>query len=271
MHEWPRPVQAAGRIDADVVTLACERDRVLLYRMIESFVSQVGEPAEILLVSDGSLTRDTTELLTGLSPSVRVTSFPGFIQEHPPPALVEQYAQIDLWGVKLAVEMRPPSGRPLIYTDSDVLFLGGGARLREYLAGDRPRYMRQEVDAYDERLTDGSDVLPGVNAGFYICPREIDWTEPVERLARVIDEPTIFTEQTVLALALTAAGAEPLPPDEFVLSYDDLKWPWDRYRRRDIVVRHYASHEIRWKLWLHGGPAGLRTLPRACLQALLGR
>ena len=62
-----------------------------------------------------------------------------------------------------------------------------------------------------------------------------------------------------------------MPPDEFVLSYDDMKWPWDSYRRSDVVLRHYASHLIRWKLWLYGGPHGLRTLPRACLSALLGR
>ena len=80
--------------------------------------------------------------------------------------------------------------------------------MRDYLDNGTPRYMRQEVNAYDRRLTDGTDVLPGVNAGFGIYPRELDWTEPLARLARVVRSPTIFTEQTVLALALTAGGAE---------------------------------------------------------------
>ena len=44
--------------------------------------------------------------------------------------------------------------------------------------------------------------------------------------------------------------------------------PWDAYATRDIVLRHYASPILRWKLWLKGGPRGLRSIPQAWMASV---
>jgi hypothetical protein len=121
---------------------------------------------------------------------------------------------------------------------------------------------------YDERMIEGLDVLPGANAGFCLFRRTPDWSLAFDRLAAVVEDATSLSEQTAVAITLTREGARPLPADQFILNWDDLGIPWDPYARRDVVLRHYATPARRWKLWLRGGPRGLRTLPRAGVEAV---
>src|SRR5437868_629641 len=54
LDEWRAPPPRSD-IDVDLVTVACERDRVLSVRMVHSFLQHAGRPRHLWVVSDGSL------------------------------------------------------------------------------------------------------------------------------------------------------------------------------------------------------------------------
>jgi hypothetical protein len=61
-----------------------------------------------------------------------------------------------------------------------------------------------------------------------------------------------FTEQTIVHLAMTQAGCQPLPPDLYVLQNDD-QWLWrDLHVKTGAVARHYIS-SFRHKMWVQVG------------------
>jgi hypothetical protein len=230
--------------------------------MIASFLERVGTPSVLRVVSDGTVTHQTCAALRRICPTIEVMTFRAFSSTERQRAIVTQFAEKHPLGKKLSLIMAE-GPHPILYVDSDVEFLSGGHRLREFVRRDgAPRYMQQWVDGYDERMTRGLDLLPGVNAGLVLIPRPLDWAESLARLELAVGLPTDLTEQTAVAIAFTRAFAQPFPSDEFILTWDDATRPWDPYARRDVVVRHYSG-TLRWKLWLRGGPRGLRHLPAA--------
>jgi len=274
LHRW-RPVPEGSRIDVEVVTLACERDALELMRMASSFVRHAGHPAELVVVDDGSLSRATADAVRRVSRSVRVTSLPEFATALPEHPLSERLvAGAFPHAKKLALLAQGLGERPRLYADTDIEFFPAAARLRAYVEDPdpRPRYNLHADDAgalYDPRMTEGLELAPGVNAGFCLFRGPVDWRPAFDRLAPVADDATPLSEQTAVAIAMAGAGGVPLPEDQFVLAWDDLRVPWDPYARGGAVLRHYASPARRWKLWLRGGPAGMRTLPLAAIEALV--
>jgi hypothetical protein len=271
LASW-QPPEVAHTVPLDVATLACERDSLELFRMVTSFLQHVGQPQSFSVFSDGSLSNETIAALQRLSPIVRVTpavelAFP--LHGHP----IEAAVRADKFphATKLLVLAQSPQSRPRLYLDTDIEFFPGAWRFRQCVARSpaRPRYMAADVFYYDERMTTDLDLLPAVNAGFVLLSKSISWRRAFDRLMLVLDAPTGLSEQTAVAIALSEASAAALPEADYVLAWDDLRFPWDPYARRDTVLRHYASPAIRWKLWLRGGPKGVKALPRAAFRALI--
>jgi hypothetical protein len=273
--DWSSP-PASPQMDVEVITLASERDRAELMRMVHSFLTQVGTPTSFVVVSDGTLSRDTADHVRKLSTAVEVRALDHYAADSRGHPLMPRLLRGDFpFGAKIPLLVQPLASRPRLYVDTDIEFFRGGHRLRALIDDEerRPRFMLQPgavMSSYDLRMTDGLSMIVGVNAGFCLLKETIDWSLALDRLNRVIDEPHVLSEQTAFGIAISQAAGLPLPGEDFVLKWDDLGVPWDSYARRDIVLRHYASTSRRWKLWLRGGPKGARTLPRAAFDCLVG-
>ena len=273
IDRWPTQ-PTAGFVRLDVMTLACERDALELMRMVSSLIRHVGMPRRLDVVSDGTLSQRTSSALRHMCPVARVLgaeSLTDPLPGHPLGKLLRDNAFP--FALKLLVVAQPPTDVPRLYLDSDIEFFRGAGRFRELIAAPMtaPRYMSLGTFDYDERLTDGLKLLPGANAGFILAARRLPWRLAFDRLAAVAETAVPISEQTAVAIALTQARAEALPEDDYILAWDDLGVPWDPYARRGVVLRHYASPARRWKMWLRGGPSGMRTLPRAVATALFTR
>ncbi len=271
IDEW-RPPPAPSPVDVDVITLASERDRAELMRMVHSLLTHVGQPTSFVIVSDGTLSRDTGAHVRRLSSAIEVTSLDDYVTDPPlhpvvPRLLTGEYPH----GAKALLLMEPVTDRPRLYVDTDIEFFRGAHRLRAMIDDGerRPRFNRQgdgEMSLYDARMIEGVSLTLGVNAGFCLLKDTPDWSLALDRLGLVIDNPHMLSEQTAFAIAMSESNGLALSVDDFVLHWDDLGLPWDPYARRDIVMRHYASPARRWKLWMRGGPRGARTLPRAAYE-----
>jgi len=275
--DWP-PARPARQVDIDVVTLACERDAVVLMRMLDSLLRHLGEPASLTVVSDGSLQQDASAAVRRLFERTRILDFDRDVRPDVRHPVIRRFCDTHVWGKKLALYARPLDGRPRLVLDCDIEFFAGAYRLMELAAkrDPRPMYMAHDRRAgrdetYDRRLTEGLTVLPRVNAGLSLLRADIDWTSALERLERAVEDPTFLTEQTAFAVAMTIADGQALPPEHFVLSWSDAGYPWDRLVTDDTALRHYASAASRWKLLLRGGARGFKSLPRALLAAATSR
>jgi hypothetical protein len=271
IDEW-RPPPASSPLDVEVITLASERDRAELMRMVHSFLTHVGTPASLVIVSDGTLSRDTAAHVCRLSSAIEVRSLEDYATDPPlhpivPRLLTGEYPL----GAKVPLLLASVTNRLRLYLDTDIEFFRGAHRLRAMISDGerRPRFTRQrdgQLSSYDARMIEGVSLTLGVNSGFCLLKDTPDWSLALDRLGLVIDDPHVLSEQTAFAIAMSESNGLPLSVDDFVLDWDDLGVPWDSYARRDIVMRHYASPSRRWKLWMRGGPRGARTLPRAAYE-----
>lgn len=278
LDSWKAPTPR-GPVDAHLVTLACYRDRLLLMRMVASFLSLVGRPKAITIVCHDDL-GDAVDALRRFDAPIECLSFAEYADRENIPPVVRRFAQVHGFGRKLAVLMKRPAGCPVVYTDTDIEFFQGGYRLAELLRspGRNPWYLYDVGAAtapgggYDERLLepDQDPVIQGVNGGFCVFPTPVDWDPVLDRLKPAVDTPLFLTEQTVVAMLMTQEHAWALPSRDYILSWDDSASPIDRHRG-DTVMRHYASPVLRWKLWLRGGHRGMRTLPMALAASALRR
>jgi len=267
------PVPPAS-LDLDVLTLSCERDRLIVWRMMRSFLSRVGRPRSFLVLSDGSISEDTATALRRLSPIVTGVDFHEWAAEQPLPDVVRRFADSHVLGKKIAGMLGEPFPRPRLYVDSDIEFLRGAHRFRELVeaGGSRPRYQLDVAVAareggYDERIVSAvREMLPRVSSGFNLLFEQLDWAGALDALAPIVDAPTFLTEQTTFAVAMTDNAGLALPEDDYVLQWHDLDRPWDAFARKDVVMRHYGSALLRWKMWLKGGDRGLWALPAATVE-----
>ena len=245
-----RPVEPARELSCRVVTFSCERDLPEQVASLRSVLRWGGRPQEVVVVSDGTHTAASRALLEQVDPCVRVAHWQDHVREELPPA-VRRYAESSAMGKKLAVELSLPHDAVLAYVDADVLLRpAAGAALPAALASGVPGYLLDPEDVYLDRrlLHDGEQAEP-LNAGFLVLPGALDWTEPLARLARLDGEPDFHTEQTLVHLAVRAAGGRPLDPARWVVATDDMPLWRDRHRGCEVVLRHYTS-PVRHKLWL---------------------
>src|ERR1700686_965609 len=88
---------------------------------IRSFLTHVGRPKQFVVVSAGSYTSTTIELLEKIDNAVRAKNTP---PPFPPglPNTIQSYLPAHPAGKQLALLMSLPANGPPLYTDSDVLF-----------------------------------------------------------------------------------------------------------------------------------------------------
>jgi hypothetical protein len=264
------------RIDATLVVLACDRDLPEVLIALRSFWREVGEPTVCTIVWDNPIDGDVRVILNSLAAPIRVVVWTAYLDRiiEPGRVLVD-YAASKAMGKKLVVELglKGSADRPLIYMDSDVLFLPGGGddfRRRVRAAG-VSLFIEDFIPAFDERMLEPCEALPPANGGLFVLTTELDWREALRRLERLDAAESGgrgWTEQAALHLALRNSGARPLPAERYVLTSDD----WDQFVGRDLrgvmCARHYTT-EIRWKMWITVARVDLARFRRRLVQVAM--
>lgn len=244
-----RKVNPPRAIPIDVFSYSGERRLAEQVASIRSFLKCAGRPNRFIVVSDGSHSPGSVEMLRAVDECVAVEPVP------PPPAGCSEslaaYLTIHPTGRQLALIMSLPRGRPALYTDSDVLFFAAAGDLQKYVE-------RQNASAYylldcgfagDERLLrGGEEKTEPVNTGVLLIFRSLDWSLAIERFLELPGDPTFFTNQTMTHLTMHANGAQPLAPDKYVVQLDDQFIYPDKLAGPQLALRHYVD-PVRHKFW----------------------
>jgi len=217
---------------------------------IRSFLTYAGRPKQFVVVSDGSYTSKSIELLEKIDNAVRVQTTPPPL---PPglPKTIQSYLTTHPTGKQLALLMSLPANGPTLYSDSDVLFFPHACEL-EALSKTQSitaLYLADYQFSGDERLIrDPSEKQNPANTGFVFLFQKLDWSRGLERLQMLSGEPNFFTNQTVMHFCLHANGAVAFDPGKFVLQVDDQFIYRDRYACPSLAIRHYVN-PVRHKFW----------------------
>jgi len=217
---------------------------------IRSLLRFAGRPEQFTVVSDGTHSERSLELLQRLDPCVRVSPASDWQPQGIPPRAAS-YLATHPTGKQLALVMSLPRNGPALYVDSDVLFFPAARTLSSLSdRNDAPAlYLADCRLSDDERLYRSEDEKKNpVNTGVLFLTRKIDWSRSLDRFLELAGAPNFFTNQTMTHLAMAAAGAAQLDPAKFVLQLDDQFQFADRYASPDIVLRHYVN-PVRHKFW----------------------
>jgi hypothetical protein len=217
---------------------------------IRSFLRHVGRPKRFTIVSDGTLTGRSCDILKSLDPVISVSASEGWLPQDLPPRICP-YLATHPTGKQVALIMSLPVDGPTLYVDSDVLFFPGAkdlVRLAEN--GNAPAfYLADCLLSADERLFRGdAEKAQPVNTGVLLLFEKLDWTLAIRRYLDLQGLPDFFTNQTMTHLTMHANGAWPLDSRKYVLQLDDQFVYPDRYAGRDLALRHYVN-PVRHKFW----------------------
>jgi hypothetical protein len=255
-----RPVTAAATVPFEVFSYSGEDMLPEQIASIRSLLRFAGRPKQFTVVSDGTYSGRSLELLKRLDPCIRVSAASDWQPEGIPPAAISYFGNHPT-GKQLSLIMSLPRNGPALYIDSDVLFFPAARTLPALLEqnGAPALYLADCRLSADERLYRNEDEKKNpVNTGVLFLFQKIDWSQSIGRLLELKDAPNFFTNQTMTHLAMIAAGALPLDPASFVLQLDDqFEFP-DRYAGPDIVLRHYVN-PVRHKFWTTLARGGLRS------------
>ncbi|NJL01144.1 MAG: hypothetical protein HC910_11500 [Spirulinaceae cyanobacterium SM2_1_0] len=236
---------------ASVYSLSCQRDLPEQVANIRLLLTHVGLPQQFVVVSDGSYTADSIQLLQRLHPCVRVIPLVDFVRPDLP-AAVFHYAEISPMGKKLAMLLSIPVTQPSLYTDSDIFFFPAAGDLAALLerADGQNYYLTDTYQSFDWRILQSeAEAATPINGGFILLKQALDWQIAMQRFLALTEPPNYFTEQTMVHLTLHANGAQPLDRQRYIMELDDEFVYGDRYARRpDIVLRHYVN-PVRHKFW----------------------
>ncbi len=246
-----RPIEVPGTIALEVFAYSGEAALPEQTASIRSFLRCAGRPTRFTVVSDGSYTARSIELLHSIDPVVNV-------QECPPPRsdLAEtfrNYLAEHPTGKQLALIMSLPINGPTLYVDSDVLFFPGASDLNVRAAErDATAYYLPDCQfSGDDRLLNNpKEREQPVNTGTLLIFEPLDWSLSIERFLKLVGEPNFFTNQTMTHLTMHANGARPLDPAKYVLQLDDQFVYRDGYANSSLAMRHYVN-PVRHKFWTH--------------------
>lgn len=213
---------------------------------IRSFLRHAGRPVAFTVVSDGTYSDRSVELLEAIDPCVAVSPATDWIPAGAT-GKFREYLTVHPTGKQLALIMSLPTGRPALYVDSDVLFFVAATADCATLSG--TIYLADCQLSADERLlrSDTERENP-VNTGVLFLTRKLDWSLGITRFEELDGAPNFFTNQTITHLAMHANGARPFDPAKFVLQLDDQFVYPDRYAGPAIALRHYVN-PVRHKFW----------------------
>lgn len=245
-----RRIAVARDLGFEVFAYSGERTLPEQVASIRSFLANAGRPQKFTVVSDGSYSPESVELLRKIDNCVRVQTTPPAIPSGLP-GKIESYLKTHPTGKQLAVIMSLPVNGPALYTDSDVLFFPGSHELADLAKtmSTSALYLCDYQFTGDQRLvSDRSEMQNPVNTGFIFLFQKLNWSRGLERLQKLEGAPIFFTNQTVMHLALHANGALPFDPRKYVLQVDDEFVYRDRHASASIAMRHYVN-QIRHKFW----------------------
>ncbi|MEA5513215.1 hypothetical protein [Nodularia sp. UHCC 0506] len=244
-------IKTTQNVPLSVYSLSCERDLAEQVASIRSFISNVGIPKTFTVISDGSYTNLSCQLLCSIHPCVEVIPIHKFIKTDLPQC-VSDYAQVHPMGKKLSALMSILIDGATIYTDSDILFFPGGIDLVELANLDSQvcHYLPDCSNSLDSRiLYEDMEKINPVNAGFILFKHELDWSFAIKRLANLVGTPSYFTEQTIVHLTIHHNRGVPLCSQKYVMNVNDQFIYPDKFASKKIAVRHYVS-DIRHKFWM---------------------
>ncbi len=246
-----RRIESPRKIDIDVFAYSNEGTLPEQVASIRSFLRFAGRPNRFIVVSDGTHTRESIDLLEKIDPVIKVET--GVPIPHELPQAIVQYLANHEMGKQLAVIMSLAIDGPALYVDSDVLFFSGASDL-VFRAAVREKPALYLADCHfsgDERLIhDPLEKKDPVNAGFLLLFQKLDWALGLERLLQLDGAPNFFTTQTIVHLTMHLNGAQPFDPEKYVLQSDDEFRYRDNYAGKPIAMRHYVN-PLRHKFWTH--------------------
>ena len=244
-------IDSGPSVDLHLFSFSSEKDLPEQVASLRSFLTHVGTPNEFTVISDGSHSPASRDLLRALHPCIDVIDWDRFADRRLP-SILSDYAAVSWRGKKVAAVVSFPGDRPVLYADSDILFFPAACELRDLSREAGPRYLR-DCDGrrfLDSRLLRGpGEEEESVNSGFFFHPAALDWAPALERLKGVAEAPRTFTGQTIVHLTMHDNGAQPFDPSRYVVADDDRFRPEDLYVRADTVLRHYVT-PIRHKFWI---------------------
>ncbi|MEH2306495.1 hypothetical protein [Nostoc sp.] len=246
------PIKQTRQVPVSIYALSCERDLPEQVASIRSFIRHVGIPETFTVVSDGSYTDSSCNLLRRIHPCVQVILLQNFLRTDLPQCVLD-YAQLHPMGRKLSALMSIPVNGTTIYTDSDILFFPGGIDLIDLSKSDEKYslYLPDCSMSLDERIIyNESEKSNPVNGGFILFRHEFDWSFAIERLANLQEVPSYFTEQTIVHLTMHHNHGKPLCSNKYVLNVEDQFIYPDKSASKNIALRHYVS-DVRHKLWFN--------------------
>jgi hypothetical protein len=217
---------------------------------IRSFLKHVGRPNRFTVVSDGTLSGRSRDILMSLDPAISVSGSAQWLPQDLP-TKIYPFLTTHPTGKQLALIMSLPVDGPTLYIDSDVLFFPGAIDLiRLAEGGGAPAFYLADCRlSADERLfrSDAEKTQP-VNTGVLLLFEKLDWALGVRRFLELQGLPNFFTNQTMTHLAMHANGASPFDEKKYVLQLDDQFVYADRYASRELALRHYVN-PVRHKFW----------------------
>ncbi|MGA9377418.1 MAG: hypothetical protein WBV73_01340 [Phormidium sp.] len=184
-----RPILQPEKVGMKIYSFSCDRDLPEQVASIRSFIRYVGIPDKFTVVSDGTYSPTSCQLLEEINSCVKVVELNQFIKKDLPES-VYKYADIHPLGKKLAVLISLPVEQVTLYADSDILFLPAAKTLLTITKSSnlQPRYLLDCATALDERLIDST--LPNtapVNSGFMILKKPLNWQIPLQILSNLTE------------------------------------------------------------------------------------
>ena len=220
-------------------------------RSIRSFLHHVGRPKGFTVITDGSYSTRSIDLLEKIDPVVSIRPA-GERLPRDLPERFRHYITTYPMGKQLGLILSLPRNGPALYVDSDVLFFPGAADIvRDFTAKETAAFYLpdcQDCSADPRVLRGPSEGLQPVNSGLLMLLRPLDWSIGIRRFLELEGEPNFFTNQTIVQLVMHANGALPLDATKYVLQLDDQFVYPDRYASSHLVLRHYVN-PVRHKFW----------------------
>jgi hypothetical protein len=246
-----RTIEPARDIPLDVYSYSGEAMLPEQVRSIRSFLYHAGRPKSFTVISDGSHSPGSIELLKEIDP---VVSIQPTGENLPPdlPAKFRHYVTTYPMGKQLGLIMSLPRNAPAFYVDSDILFFQGAEDLMQDVGHTAAPALYlpdcQDCSADPRVLREPNEAREPVNSGLVLLLRPLDWSLGIRRFLELEGEPNFFTNQTLVHLVMHANGAQPLDPKRYVLQLDDQFIYSDQYAGPQLVLRHYVN-PVRHKFW----------------------
>lgn len=242
------PMLQTKRIPVSVYSFSCESLLPEQIASTRSFIHHVGVPESFIVVSDGTYSKASSDILQRVHDCVQVVDWASIAAGAPD--CVKAFAERHPMGKKLATLVSLPVNNATIYTDCDMLFFPNSEDLTRIISSGNGGqwYLPDCFTSLDMPfLRDEREKLDPVNAGFMVLKKRLDWTDPLKRLEEY-DAPGWATEQTIVHLAMHNNHATPLSPDKYILTVDDEFIYRDLYWGKHIALRHYVNN-VRHKFW----------------------